>query len=696
MGESDRYALVVSSSQYAHPSLRPLAAPAEDADALQELLRDSAVGAFRVRPVIDQPSWVVAQEVETFFSGRRLNDLALFYFSGHGIKDEDGALYFATMNTNPEALLATTVSSAHVIASMRKCRSRRQVLIIDCCYAGAFSKAMLGKGAGRVGIQERFATEGSGRVVIAASDAMQIALDGTEIQGETTLSAFTQILVDGIREGHADQDGDGHISLDELYDYVYTRMQTEHPDQTPTISNLDKKGDIVIAFNPKVPVHPPIVDDEPETIEGAEPEVEAELKSPEPDESDGGDDDGDDQPPKEGLETELSPGLREKLTQKARTHPRLTIGLGVGVLAAAIVAVVLGVVGGGSNDEWALTDVDPAALDGRLADIAALPNGFSAVAVGRSRDRKPEVWTYDGTTWSRQPQGEVDPGSGRMHAVGAYRGAVVAVGNIDQSKGNTDAMAWRRTPDNQWVRSCPLTDCGGTGRQEMFAVAPIAGGLVAVGRDARAGNFDAAVWRSLDDGTSWQRIAANDPNLVGPANQVMSGVVEYGDLIVAVGWNGRNGAIWTSANSGDDWERVASSAVFSTSGHPVQMLAVATMTAANGPRLIVVGRESGPGGYRAAAWFSDDGAGEIWSRATVDHARFSGQQMVDLVLGQKGLIAVGNASGSRAGVWQARDGTDWTEVSSSSFSAPSGMTGIAQVGGTYVVGTAIWENDSDA
>jgi len=680
VAESGRFALVVSSSQYAHPSLRPLTAPTEDAESLQELLGDSAVGAFRVRPVIDQPSWVVAQEVETFFSGRRLDDLALFYFSGHGIKDEDGALYFATMNTNPESLLATTVSSAHVIASMRKCRSRQQVVIIDCCYAGAFSKAMLGKSAGRVGIQERFATEGSGRVVIAASDAMQIALDGTEIHGETTLSAFTHVLVDGIREGHADQDRDGHVSLDELYDYVYTRMQAEHPDQTPTISNLDKKGDIVIALNPH------IVDDKPE----AEPGVLEEPKGPRPDKPDEGDDGG-------GAGPRRGPGLRETLTQKARAHPRLTIGLGVGLLAVAIVAVVLGVNRGGSNDDWALTDVGPAALDGLLFDIAALPNGYSAVAVGRSRDRKPEVWTYDGTSWSRQRQGEVNAGSGRMHAVGAFRGAVVAVGNIDESKGNTDAMAWRRrAPDNQWVRSCSPKDCGGTARQEMLAVAPIAGGLIAVGRDAKAGNFDAAVWRSLDDGTSWQRIAANDPTLAQPFNQVMNGVVEYGDLIVAVGFSGRNGAIWTSANGGDDWTRVASSAVFSTSGHPVDLLAVATMPTREGPRLVAVGREGGPGGYRAAAWFSDDG--ERWSRATVEHAAFSGQQMVDLVLGQKELIAVGSASNSRAGVWRAPDGAMWTEMSSGSFSAPSGMTGIAQLsdGTSYAVGTAIWVNNSGA
>jgi uncharacterized caspase-like protein len=250
MSDPLRHALVVSSSRYSDPSLQPLTAPMGDTETLAAVLRDPAVGAFRVREIVDQPSWVVAEEVERFFSERSLSDLALFYFSGHGIKDQDGALYFAAMNTKRELLRSTAVPSDHMVAAMRRCRSRQQVLLLDCCYAGAFSRAMLTKGDERVGVQERFATEGAGRVVITASDALQYALEGDELQGETTLSVFTRALVEGIRTGEADQNRDGRVSLDELYDYVYDRVRQVNPNQTPTTSNLDKRGEIVIALNP--------------------------------------------------------------------------------------------------------------------------------------------------------------------------------------------------------------------------------------------------------------------------------------------------------------------------------------------------------------------------------------------------------------------------------------------------------------
>ena len=250
MAESHRQALVVSSSRYAEPSLQPLTAPAEDADALAAVLRDPDFGGFRVREIIDQPSWVVAEEVERFFVERNLDDVALFYFSGHGIKDDDGALYFAAMNTKRRFLRSTAVPSDHMVAAMRRCRSRQQVLLLDCCYAGAFSRAMVTKGDERVGVQERFATEGAGRVVITASDAMQYAFEGEQLRGEAPLSIFTRTLVEGIRTGEADEDHDGRVSLDELYDYVYEHVRLINPSQTPTISNIDKRGEIVIALNP--------------------------------------------------------------------------------------------------------------------------------------------------------------------------------------------------------------------------------------------------------------------------------------------------------------------------------------------------------------------------------------------------------------------------------------------------------------
>jgi photosystem II stability/assembly factor-like uncharacterized protein len=228
----------------------------------------------------------------------------------------------------------------------------------------------------------------------------------------------------------------------------------------------------------------------------------------------------------------------------------------------------------------------------------------------------------------------------------------------------------------------------------MMAVAPVAGGLVAVGRSLKTGDaFDAAVWRSRDGGASWERIARDLPALGGPGNQTMKGVVQFGDRLVAVGWSGDNGAVWTSTDGGDSWKRVPANALSTTPGHGLELLGVDIVGGeTSGPRLVAVGRESVlRGRSAAAAWYSDDG--QAWSRATIRNARFSGQQMTAVAAGSDGLLAVGNASDGGAGVWRSSDGAEWSAVASKSFRPPAGMTSVALLGdgNTVAVGTAIWD-----
>src|SRR5215831_11463036 len=94
-----RSALIVASYDYADPGLGQLHAPANDAQALEAVLRDPAIGGFEVRTLLNEPAHVVNLAVEEFFADRRAGDLLLVHFSGHGVKDEDGELYFAAANS---------------------------------------------------------------------------------------------------------------------------------------------------------------------------------------------------------------------------------------------------------------------------------------------------------------------------------------------------------------------------------------------------------------------------------------------------------------------------------------------------------------------------------------------------------------------------------------------------------------------
>ncbi len=246
----NRYALLIAGWEYDDSYFRPLEAPAQDVEALSCVLRDPAMGAFcDVKILRNEPRDKVILAIEDFLDNRNREDLLLLYFSGHGIKDEDGRLYYATRNTLHKRLVASAVTAYQVNDLIGKSRSRSKILILDCCYSGAFARASLAKGDPAVGVMEEF-KQGQGLVTLTASDAFQYSFESEETITGDPSSVFTRALVEGIATGEADKDGDQLISLDELYHYTYERVRAVKPNQTPRRSG-DIEGEIFIARNPR-------------------------------------------------------------------------------------------------------------------------------------------------------------------------------------------------------------------------------------------------------------------------------------------------------------------------------------------------------------------------------------------------------------------------------------------------------------
>src|SRR3954452_5878968 len=241
-----RKALVVATYEYADTGLRRLTAPEHDADSFAAVLEDPAVAGFDVTMLVNQPHHVVGEAIADFYTDARGDDLTLLYFTGHGLKDDEGRLYLAMTNTRRSALMLTAISGAQLNDAMDACPSRRKVLILDCCYSGAFPAGRTAKSDEGVQTLERF--QGKGRAVLTASDATQYAFEGNDVRGSGTSSVFTRYLVEAIRSGEADLDNDGDITLDELYSYVYDRVVAEMPQQHPK-KQEDVDGRILIARN---------------------------------------------------------------------------------------------------------------------------------------------------------------------------------------------------------------------------------------------------------------------------------------------------------------------------------------------------------------------------------------------------------------------------------------------------------------
>ncbi|RJL31903.1 hypothetical protein D5H75_15725 [Bailinhaonella thermotolerans] len=243
-----RLALIVAGDEFQDPGLRRLRAPALDAEALARVLSDEAIGGFDVRTMLNEPTAVVNEAVEDFFADRDPDDLLLLHFSGHGVKDDNGELYLATPSTKLNRLAATGVSAEFVNRQMSRSRCRRIVLLLDCCYAGAFARGALPRAGAAVYVEEQFG--GRGRVVITASNALEYAFDGTDLadaQEPGSPSVFTRALVEGLKTGEADRDQDGYVGIHELYDYVYDRVRAITPKQTPGKWTFDVQGELIIA-----------------------------------------------------------------------------------------------------------------------------------------------------------------------------------------------------------------------------------------------------------------------------------------------------------------------------------------------------------------------------------------------------------------------------------------------------------------
>ncbi|CUR55372.1 hypothetical protein NOCA2270007 [metagenome] len=249
MGAEVRRALIVASDTYDDPGLRQLRAPAADARALSRVLSDPAVGGFEVTSVVNRPAHEVALAVEDFFADRAADDLLLVHFSCHGVKDESGELYFAMPATRLGRLGATGVSAEFVNRQMARSRSRRVVLLLDCCYAGAFERGLVHRADASVGVESQLG--GRGRAVVTASSALEYAFEGDVLtdspSADASPSIFTSALVSGLETGEADRDHDGLITLDELYDHIYDTVRATTTHQTPGKWVFGVEGDLVIA-----------------------------------------------------------------------------------------------------------------------------------------------------------------------------------------------------------------------------------------------------------------------------------------------------------------------------------------------------------------------------------------------------------------------------------------------------------------
>src|SRR5919202_5371863 len=228
-----KVALLIGVSQYG-TGFNQLPAAVKDVEAMQRVLQHPDMGYFdEVRSLVEPDPQEMGTAIEKLFGDGKRDDLLVLFFSGHGVKDESGNLYLATRTTRKNdrgGLIRSSAIAARFIQEiMNDSRAKRQVVILDCCFSGAFGEGLLAKDDSSVDIRKQLG--GEGRAVLTSSTSTEYSFE----QQGADLSIYTRYIVEGIESGAADIDSDGAISVDELHEYAKGKVQQIAPAMKPEI-----------------------------------------------------------------------------------------------------------------------------------------------------------------------------------------------------------------------------------------------------------------------------------------------------------------------------------------------------------------------------------------------------------------------------------------------------------------------------
>lgn len=246
-----RKALLIGNSEYGDSNLAKLHAPYHDVNRLAQALRDPNIGGFDVEVLVNEPCQIVRRELSDVLRKANRSDFITLYFAGHGVKDDQGRLYLTCTDSELDNLQATSVGAQFVNGMMNESMSKQQLLILDCCHAGAVVRGAMSAADQTVSTVENFGGDRQGRFILTACDAFQYAWDGEdmrELEGKPS-SAFSRHLIEGLISGDADADRDGVITVNEMADYVTRKTIEDNPRQEPRRFIFDALGDLHFAKN---------------------------------------------------------------------------------------------------------------------------------------------------------------------------------------------------------------------------------------------------------------------------------------------------------------------------------------------------------------------------------------------------------------------------------------------------------------
>lgn len=237
----DAHAVVVGINEYQDARIPALRYARADAQAMYDVLTDPTIGRFKPANVTllldEQASYKrIKSEIGTRLPKRTdENSTVCVYFAGHGAPyvdarhtSRDGMeKYLIPHDADADDLRASGLSMEALQDYFGYITSRQLIFFLDCCYSG-------GAGGGRsfdvpgLGTRATLSADfleslsNDARFIVTACGMNEVSLETTEIGH----GLFTYFLVEGLK-GKADADGDGLVTMDELYSFVCDNVERE-------------------------------------------------------------------------------------------------------------------------------------------------------------------------------------------------------------------------------------------------------------------------------------------------------------------------------------------------------------------------------------------------------------------------------------------------------------------------------------
>jgi len=235
---ANRWAVVIGIGEYENKAIPRLRYAAKDAQAMYDFL--TTKGGYPKQNVVlltdttpEKPTLQNIRRALGDFLFRRpaRDDMVLIFYAGHGAPEVDAAgnetdglsKYLIPRNADPDSLYSTAFPMDEVQKIFARIPAERVVMLLDTCYSGTaggrtFARQQIRSGNLSDQFLERL-TRSRGRVVITASGPNEVALESTDLAH----GIFTYYLLEGLA-GKADRNGDGIVTVSELYEYVEDKV----------------------------------------------------------------------------------------------------------------------------------------------------------------------------------------------------------------------------------------------------------------------------------------------------------------------------------------------------------------------------------------------------------------------------------------------------------------------------------------